>query len=220
MGALLPNRRDAESQRSSRCRPSAWPFRRSSAGLPVAMVIVDCPTSRSASSAQASRRPWTVLLCRAQKLVGGGRPVGLDRPGCGGRRVGYGRGGSPSDRLGGRRFLYFIQEYGRKLWNYAESTPINYADLEAARVIVKDSLARTLFGTRFEMATDTEQRYLVHAMASSGRWAVSRWPPLLRRFGVSDQRKVSGTGSRSFRSASHLESSSRTWLTSRCRLFG
>jgi len=86
-------------------------------------------------------------------------------------------------------FPYFIQEYGRELWNYAESAPITSADLEAARVIVRDSLARNFFGTRFEMATDTEQRYL-GAMASLG---LGPYPvaAVARAFGVDDQRKVS-----------------------------
>ncbi len=86
-------------------------------------------------------------------------------------------------------FPYFIQEYGRELWNYAESSPITAADLDAARVVVKDSLARNFFGTRFEMATDTEQRYL-SAMASLGQ---GPYPvaAVAQAFGVNDQRKVS-----------------------------
>ena len=86
-------------------------------------------------------------------------------------------------------FPYFIQEYGRELWNYAESAPITTADLDAARVIVKDSLARNFFGTRFEMATDTEQRYLVGDGVSGARALPGgRGCAGLRR---DDQRKVS-----------------------------
>ena len=87
-------------------------------------------------------------------------------------------------------FPYFIQEYGRELWNYAESTPITCADLDAARVIVKDSLARNFFGTRFEMATDTEQRYL-SAMASLGPRAV---PGRRSRPGFRRRRPAQGLG--------------------------
>ena len=56
-------------------------------------------------------------------------------------------------------------------------------------MIVKDSLARNFFGTRFEMATTTEQRYL-SAMASLG---LGPFPvaAVARAFGVDDQRKVS-----------------------------
>ena len=66
-----------------------------------------------------------------------------------------------------RVFPTSFKSTGRELWNFAETTPITLADLDSAREIVKDSLARNFFGTRFEMATDTEQRYL-SAMASLG----------------------------------------------------
>jgi hypothetical protein len=58
------------------------------------------------------------------------------------------------------------------------------------RPIVEDSLARNFFGTRLEMATDTEQRYLT-AMASlgAGPYPVS---DVAHAFGASDQRRVSG----------------------------
>jgi AAA ATPase domain len=86
-------------------------------------------------------------------------------------------------------FPYFIQEYGRELWNYAEHSPINRDDLDGARDIVNDSLARNFFGTRFEMATDTEQRYLA-AMASlgDGPYPVAA---VAKAYGVDDQRRVS-----------------------------
>ena len=86
-------------------------------------------------------------------------------------------------------FPYFLQEYGRELWNFAETTPITVEDLESAREIVNDSLARNFFGTRFEMATDTEQRYL-SAMASLGDGPYPVGEVALA-FGVSDQRRVS-----------------------------
>jgi hypothetical protein len=62
-------------------------------------------------------------------------------------------------------YPYFIQEYGLELWNHAERSPITSSDVVAVREIVTDSLARNFFGTRFQLATDAEQRYLV-AMAS------------------------------------------------------
>ena len=86
-------------------------------------------------------------------------------------------------------FPYFIQEYGRELWNYAEGTPVTVADLDGARDIIRDSLARNFFGTRFEMATDTEQRYL-SAMASLGE---GPYPVggVAQAYGAKDQRRVS-----------------------------
>ena len=86
-------------------------------------------------------------------------------------------------------YPYFIQEYGRALWDYAESSPITMADLDAVRSIVQDTLAHSFFGTRFEMATDAEQRYLA-AMASLGE---GPFPvaAVATAFGVDDQRRVS-----------------------------
>ncbi|HYB22549.1 MAG TPA: ATP-binding protein [Solirubrobacteraceae bacterium] len=86
-------------------------------------------------------------------------------------------------------YPYFLQEYGLELWNHAESSPITLADVQAVHEIVTDSLARNFFGTRFQLATDAEQRYLA-AMASLGE------PPygsgeVARAYGAKDQRGVS-----------------------------
>lgn len=64
-------------------------------------------------------------------------------------------------------YPYFIQEYGLELWNTVEEPPIRSADLDTIREIVNDSLARNFFAPRFQLATDTEQRYLA-AMAALG----------------------------------------------------
>jgi AAA ATPase domain len=86
-------------------------------------------------------------------------------------------------------YPYFIQEYGLELWNHAETSPISADDVEAVREIVTDTLARNFFGTRFQLATDAEQRYLA-AMASIGE-APFRSAEIARRFGARDQRGVS-----------------------------
>ncbi len=86
-------------------------------------------------------------------------------------------------------FPYFLQEYGLELWNYAESSPISSDDVEAVDDIVKDTLARNFFGTRFQMATDTEQRYLA-AMADLGEGPY-RVGKVAQRYGARDQRGVS-----------------------------
>ena len=64
-------------------------------------------------------------------------------------------------------YPYFIQEYGRELWNATEESPITMADVDDVRDLVKEQLARTFYGTRFDLASDAEQRYLA-AMASLG----------------------------------------------------
>jgi hypothetical protein len=86
-------------------------------------------------------------------------------------------------------YPYFLQEYGRALWDYAESSPITVADLDGVRGMVQDTLAHSFFGTRFDMATDAEQRYL-SAMSSlgDGPFPVASVAQVL---GVEDQRRVS-----------------------------
>jgi len=86
-------------------------------------------------------------------------------------------------------YPYFLQEYGLELWNHAEASPIGVEDVATVGEIVVDSLARSFFGPRFELATDAEQRYLA-AMASLGE------PPYATgevavRYGAKDQRGVS-----------------------------
>ena len=86
-------------------------------------------------------------------------------------------------------YPYFIQEYGRELWNHAEASPISRGDVDAVREIVTDSLARNFFGTRFQLATDAEQRYLA-AMASLPE-SPFRSADIARVYGARDQRGVS-----------------------------
>jgi hypothetical protein len=86
-------------------------------------------------------------------------------------------------------YPYFVQEYGLELWNHAESSPITSADVEAVREIVTDSLARNFFGTRFQLATDAEQRYLA-AMASLED-PPYRSAEVARAYGAKTQRGVS-----------------------------
>ncbi|HTW41076.1 MAG TPA: hypothetical protein VMD79_02035 [Solirubrobacteraceae bacterium] len=86
-------------------------------------------------------------------------------------------------------YPYFIQEYGRELWNHAEVSPITSADVQAVREIVTDSLARNFFGTRFQLATDAEQRYLA-AMASLND-PPYRSAEVAHAYGAKDQRGVS-----------------------------
>ena len=86
-------------------------------------------------------------------------------------------------------YPYFLQAYGQQLWNYAETSPITTADLDAIRPIVNDDLSESFFGTRFDLATDAEQRYLA-AMASLGD-GPHQVAKVAHAFGTDDQRRVS-----------------------------
>jgi len=86
-------------------------------------------------------------------------------------------------------YPYFLQEYGRELWNAVESSPITMRDVEEVRELVKEQLARTFYGPRFDMASDAEQRYLA-AMASIGDAPYST-AEVSRRWGAENQRQTS-----------------------------
>lgn len=86
-------------------------------------------------------------------------------------------------------YPYFLQEYGLELWNYAEESPISEGDLRAIRGVVRDSLASSFFGTRFNLATDAEQGVL-SAMASLGTGPY-RIGEVATAFGAKDQRAIS-----------------------------
>ncbi len=112
-------------------------------------------------------------------LVGPASTLGVDYKEDAARRVVAEAAGYP----------YFLQEFGRELWNQAEGSPVEMADVDAVREIVKDSLGSSFFGPRFDMATDAEQRYL-SAMAALGD-APYRSADVAHRFGARDQRGVS-----------------------------
>jgi hypothetical protein len=86
-------------------------------------------------------------------------------------------------------YPYFIQEYGRELWNAAEGPSISMVDVDEVRDLVRDQLARTFYGTRFDLASEAEQRYLA-AMASLGD-APYGTAAVTRAWGASDQRTTS-----------------------------
>lgn len=64
-------------------------------------------------------------------------------------------------------YPYFIQEYGRVLWDEVEQPPVTLADVGDVAELVRDSLDRDFFGPQLQLATDAEQRYLV-ALAGLG----------------------------------------------------
>jgi hypothetical protein len=86
-------------------------------------------------------------------------------------------------------YPYFLQEYGRELWNAAEPPSVTMADVEEVRDLVKEQLARTFYGTRFALASDAEQRYLA-AMASLGTPPYSTGE-VTQAWGAGNQRQTS-----------------------------
>lgn len=54
-------------------------------------------------------------------------------------------------------YPYFLQEYGRVLWDEVEEAPVTRSDVEAVTELVDDSLDRAFFGPAFDLATDAER---------------------------------------------------------------
>lgn len=62
---------------------------------------------------------------------------------------------------------YFIQEYGRVLWDEVEDPPITAEHVHRVGRLVSDQLAADFFEPYFKLATDAQQRYLM-GMAELG----------------------------------------------------
>lgn len=86
-------------------------------------------------------------------------------------------------------YPYFLQEYGRELWNAAGASPITRSDVEEVSDLVQEPSARTFYGTWLELASDAEQRYLA-AMVSLGP-APYATAEVARAWGADNQRQTS-----------------------------
>jgi hypothetical protein len=64
-------------------------------------------------------------------------------------------------------YPYFLQEYGKVLWDLAEASPITPTDVEDAREAVEAKLDSSFFRVRAERTTELELRYM-RAMAELG----------------------------------------------------
>ena len=64
-------------------------------------------------------------------------------------------------------FPYFLQEWGKHLWDVAESSPIAASYVEAASVQAIAGLDESFFRVRFDRLTPAERKYL-RAMAQLG----------------------------------------------------
>jgi hypothetical protein len=71
---------------------------------------------------------------------------------------------------------YFLQEYGRVLWDEIDTPPITAEHVGVVEEIVDDNLDRGFFAPAFELATDAEQRYL------TARQSRACWVTWLYRF--------------------------------------
>jgi hypothetical protein len=65
------------------------------------------------------------------------------------------------------RYPYFLQEWGKHVWNVADRSPISVEDVEIASESVLASLDESFFRVRFDRLTPSEKKYL-RAMAELG----------------------------------------------------
>jgi AAA ATPase-like protein len=65
-------------------------------------------------------------------------------------------------------YPFYIQEYGKHIWNLATASPITPGDVERARPRAEEALDRGVYEVRIQRATQKERRYL-RAMAELGR---------------------------------------------------
>jgi hypothetical protein len=64
-------------------------------------------------------------------------------------------------------YPYFLQEWGKRAWDAAQSSPIALADVERAAALAVAALDQSFFRVRFDRLTPNEKRYL-RAMADLG----------------------------------------------------
>jgi AAA ATPase domain len=64
-------------------------------------------------------------------------------------------------------YPFYLQEYGKHIWNLAPSSPITEGDVETAAPRAEESLDRGIYEVRIQRATVKERRYL-RAMAELG----------------------------------------------------
>ena len=64
-------------------------------------------------------------------------------------------------------YPFYVQEFGKHIWNLARSSPITRADVDRAAPRAEESLDRGIYEVRIQRATGKERRYL-RAMAELG----------------------------------------------------
>ena len=66
-----------------------------------------------------------------------------------------------------QRYPYFLQEWGKRVWDVAGCSPITMSDVESASEQAEAALDESFFLVRFDRLTQTEKTYL-RAMAHLG----------------------------------------------------
>ncbi len=72
------------------------------------------------------------------------------------------------------RYPYFLQQFGKSVWNEAASSPIRLTDARVGTSEVRRSLDAGFFRSRWDRATMSEQKYLRAMIENGDRGSVAR----------------------------------------------
>lgn len=135
----------------------------SQTGLPLIVVGAGLPHLPAVLSASKSYSERLFRYSRIDRLERAAADAALVRPA---EEEGASYAADALDAMyaatGG--YPYFIQAYGKAVWDRAPGSPITAADVEVAAPEAESELAVGFFGSRFERATPGEREYL-RAMA-------------------------------------------------------
>lgn len=134
--------------------------------LPIAVVVAGLPTLPAALAEAKTYAERLFSFPRLGALEEGDARDALLLP-ARGEGVGYEDEALETllDRAGG--YPYFLQEWGRGVWDVAVANPVSTEDVEAAIPEVERKLSQNFFAVRLARTTPAERRYCA-AMASLG----------------------------------------------------
>ena len=138
----------------------------SQAGLPLIVVGAGLPHLPSVLSSSKSYSERLFRYVRIDRLERADADRALTAPA---EREGVAYDPAALDALyahsGG--YPYFVQAYGKAVWDAAPTSPVQPADVAAAAPEAEGELAVGFFGSRYERATPAEREYM-RAMADLG----------------------------------------------------
>lgn len=134
--------------------------------LPIAVVAAGLPTLRGALAEAKTYAERLFLFPRLGALNDQDARDALILP-ARARRVEYTDDAIALMLERAEGYPFFLQEWGRAVWDVAVADPINAEDVEAAAPDVERRLAQDFFSVRLERTTPAERRYC-EAMAGLG----------------------------------------------------
>lgn len=135
----------------------------SQTGLPLVVVGAGLPHLPAVLSASKSYSERLFRYSRIDRLERAAADAALVRP-AGGEGAAWQPAALDAMYAATGGYPYFIQAYGKAVWDLAPGSPITAADVAVAAPEAESELAVGFFGSRFERATPGEREYL-RAMA-------------------------------------------------------